>query len=168
MAGQKGKFSGTAKKIEKYLKSKVGQKVEVGLLRKELNLGKENTGVNAKIKHLQEHGKIERIKDSSPLAVKVLAAILGDDLTKQKNTMDVKYDKITNNNYPSFFNGNTSLMQTDTQKAFRNDIEQAASIDIAETMSRVIKVNEQNKMLRDALENIVLILDQAGVIEKSN
>ncbi len=45
------------------------------------------------------------------------------------------------------------------------DLNNTPSLDISGIMQHVVMVDEQNKMLRNALENIALILDQAGILD---
>jgi len=163
--------------VIKFLKKRIGQTFEVQNVYRLLNINTKNSSIYSVLNRLNKNGMISFIKNSKPKEF-----IINDSMVdhKPKNNkrrkpvankkQSIGFEHVENNPIGFSSNGllNENQQRTDIQNQFRHEVENAASIDIAQTMSRVVMVSEQNKILREALEKIVLILDQAGVIERSS
>lgn len=156
--------TGTAGKVQRYLEKAVGQTVTITEIREALNLAKDNTSVDSKIDTMTKAGHVTVNRSVRPRRITVLPAIIGKPNAKPPK----KSKPLTG--LPAT---NQALSRRDTappQLQFDNfsaGATNAQPIDVATLMQQVIDINEQNKVLRQALYNIAEILTQANIIESN-
>lgn len=144
--------SGLSKKIEMYLKKRVGQTVNRGKLLSAMGLKQTHVTFWSKLKRLEVDGCIEINKAVKPMMITVLPAIKDHK----------KYQRLKPNK------NSKSLIPTPAALATESILHAALDtqpLDIAGLMHRVTQIDQQNKIYRNALEQIVSILEQARIIE---
>lgn len=141
--------SGLAAKINAYLKTRIGKTIEQQTLRKDLRIG--DAPMSTTITYLKKHGKIEYDRNTMPASIIVLPS-MADDIPISKSLANQPMSSLPTP--PALTNESILHAALDTQP-----------LDIAGLMHRVTQIDQQNKIYRNALEQIVSILEQARIIE---
>lgn len=140
---------GIAAKIDAYLKTRIGRTIEQHTLRKDLKIG--DAPINSKLSYLKKQGKIEYDRNTMPASIIVLPS-MADDIPIGKSLANQPMSSLPTP--PALTNESILHAALDTQP-----------LDIAGLMHRVTQIDQQNKIYRNALEQIVSILEQARIIE---
>ena len=160
---QNAKNVGTASKIEKLFLKNLNQPFTIQEIFKACKFGKTNSGVSHKLVAMIKKGKI--VKDSSVYPATYTGIPLHMIDGNKLNGKPKANGKLKGQAAIDF-----SLRQQLTPQGYKNNeslfaAKTTTALDIPGMMQHIINVDEQNKVYRNALENIALILEQAGVIE---
>jgi len=119
------------------------------------------------LKELYLSNLITRKKDTRPIEYTITQEIVIERKTPGRK----KGNSYQNSNIKKQLTLNTTpprvekIPRIDPNTKRLVDLKNTPSLDISGIMQHVVMVDEQNKMLRNALENIALILDQAGILD---
>lgn len=150
------KYGAVSGKVEKYLQNHIGEKIRVTEILDGCNLTSAQYGaVNLKINRLIKAGKIKRIKTG---LYQIKAALLNGHQAKEKPSSEIQVPAIT--------------PQAQDMLAQLQAIQTAQPLDLtailqaqANATQHVILVEQQNRLLNQALDQIIHILEQCGKIE---
>ena len=150
---------GTSKKVEQFFLDNLNQPFTRAEIIKRTNLDKNNTGVGHKLNALMYHGKIKRSKTKPYSYTAIPLHMIGKAATPSKPSKP----RPPKSQLPS-----VPTPQANATYATLFAATTTAPLDIPELMQQIINVNEQNKIYRNALESVALLLEQAGIIETTN
>lgn len=152
---------GTSNIVEDFLKQHIG---EAFTAREVASLtGLDISPVSSKLTHLTQQGRAKKDKTQPGyLRYFVLPEILEKPPrggSKKKNGEALPKEKLRLPIPTPQAQINLNMLQ---------QAKESPALDIPGMMQHIINVDEQNKVYRNALENIALILEQAGIIETTD
>lgn len=145
--------SGLAYEIDKYLKKRIGQTIEQHVLKKDLRIG--DTSISSKLSYLNKQGKIKYDRSTMPASIIVLPSMVDNYVSREAQPRrDIKT-----------VGAPIHTPQARTTELMMQAVLDTQPLDIAGLMHRVTQIDHQNNIYRNALEQIVLILEQVHIIE---
>lgn len=166
--------------IQDYLEKHIGKTFTSGEVRENLNLSAKDNTFYTKIHGLKKAGHLITNPDGSftvqPSIVNVIKK--SSQYPNQKPNPNPKpkpkqQKTKRNKNNGTSHQGASHQMEIALTPAAHFHTQHleitrdAQPIDLSVTMAHIMRVDEQNKMYRNALEQIVVLLEQAGIIEKA-
>ena len=155
--------SGTSRRIEEFLVDNIGKSFTSLEIRKTLGIPTSVAAGYTKINTLINRGCLIKNEDNDKLFIDESILTLTKTGRKRKN------GKITP---AQFYQQNEIQMPTLTPLGHASVrqleiLRSTQPIDIGETMQQIINITEQNKMYKNAFEQIAILLEQVGIIEKA-
>lgn len=154
---------GTAKKVEALFLNNLNKPFTIGQVLKALKFDSTNSGVHHKIAAMKKQGRLIRSETKPFTYTAIPLHMLGNSIPPKQSKKNGSKNQALS----------LPKLQIPTPQGHANSealfaARTTAPLDIPGMMQHIINVDEQNKVYRNALENIALILEQAGIIETTN
>jgi hypothetical protein len=159
--------AGTTKRLVKHLQKNVGQVYTLKKLKKTLGLSKGNTAINGKMRSLANDGFLGRTKiNSKSFEYTVLPSIVDCEQRKPSNPHKTKQNGKQNHSFTEALENAKNTQLNSMQNFIPNQITTQHQSDLPQLLQRIIDVDAENRLLKNILEQVALLLEQAGTIEK--